>query len=322
MAKFGVTKAYRYYADRFYLDRANRDTYLARQAAGDLLTSGHLYLPTKLVKGLDTPSADGDAARKKYVDDLAALYLLLTGGTLSGNIAFSGAQTVDGVDISAHVLASDAHVAELLAYLMTKGMLFPVTTTDGWTSTLVGTGAKTDEPGRGKVATGTTANSSSLLLTYMQGLGVGKGEVRVDWDKKLYITFRIIRVNSDAEAVARIQLKEAASIGALGAKGLGLQIDNLALSGESYGTSVATVDLVTSLTGNVEAWITIIHDPDTPKIEWYVNGVLKGTQSTAAKIPSGGAGSDSVLVLSIANGATGTVEAYIVFSPIMIWQEA
>ena len=45
MAKLGVTKAYRFYADRFYLDRANRDTYIARNAAADILLSGNLALP-------------------------------------------------------------------------------------------------------------------------------------------------------------------------------------------------------------------------------------------------------------------------------------
>ena len=34
MGKFGVTKAYRFYADRYYLDRANRDVYLARSSTG------------------------------------------------------------------------------------------------------------------------------------------------------------------------------------------------------------------------------------------------------------------------------------------------
>ena len=42
-------------------------------------------------------------------------YLPLTGGTMSGNIAFSGAQTVDGVDISAHAANASAHHAPVTA---------------------------------------------------------------------------------------------------------------------------------------------------------------------------------------------------------------
>lgn len=54
MPKVGATRAYRYYADRYYLDRANRDTYLARQAAGDILLSGSLELPAlKTIDGVD-----------------------------------------------------------------------------------------------------------------------------------------------------------------------------------------------------------------------------------------------------------------------------
>lgn len=42
-------------------------------------------------------------------------YLPLTGGTMSGNIAFSGTQTVDGVDISAHAANASAHHAPVTA---------------------------------------------------------------------------------------------------------------------------------------------------------------------------------------------------------------
>jgi len=42
-------------------------------------------------------------------------YLPLTGGTMSGNIAFSGSQTVDGVDISAHAANASAHHAPVTA---------------------------------------------------------------------------------------------------------------------------------------------------------------------------------------------------------------
>ena len=48
MAKFGVTKAYRYYADRFYMDRANRDVYLYRDSNGELKLSG--YKDIKLIR--------------------------------------------------------------------------------------------------------------------------------------------------------------------------------------------------------------------------------------------------------------------------------
>lgn len=43
-------------------------------------------------------------------------FLPLAGGTMTGNIAFSGAQTVDGVDISAHAANPAAHHALVTAY--------------------------------------------------------------------------------------------------------------------------------------------------------------------------------------------------------------
>lgn len=64
MAKFGVTKAYRYYADRFYLDRANRDNYLYRSSATKIGLSGGLVVPDlETLDGVDLSvhAADLDA---------------------------------------------------------------------------------------------------------------------------------------------------------------------------------------------------------------------------------------------------------------------
>jgi len=45
----------------------------------------------------------------------AGVYLPLAGGTMTGNISFSGSQTVDGVDISAHAADPSAHHAPVTA---------------------------------------------------------------------------------------------------------------------------------------------------------------------------------------------------------------
>ncbi len=44
----------------------------------------------------------------------AGIYLPLAGGTMSGNIAMAGAQTVDGVDVSAHAANLAAHLDSVL----------------------------------------------------------------------------------------------------------------------------------------------------------------------------------------------------------------
>jgi len=60
MAKFGVTKAYRYYADRFYMDRANRDVYLYRDSNGDLKLSG--YKEIKVIRKSADETVNNSAA--------------------------------------------------------------------------------------------------------------------------------------------------------------------------------------------------------------------------------------------------------------------
>lgn len=60
---------------------------------------------TYLINNLGDPVAAQDAATKKYVDDLHALQLLLTGGTMSGNIAM-GTKLVTG--LGAPVADNDA----------------------------------------------------------------------------------------------------------------------------------------------------------------------------------------------------------------------
>ena len=56
-------------------------------------------------------------------------------------------------------------------------------------------------------------------------------------------------------------------------------------------------------------------------IQWYVDGVLKGTQSTANLVPSGDSGTSMYLVQSITKSGILTVGdgvAYVM--NIMIWQ--
>lgn len=70
--------------------QANIDSRVLK--AGDTM-SGPLAMGANKITGLGTPTLSADAATKAYVDAGDALYLLLTGGTLSGNLAFSGATT-------------------------------------------------------------------------------------------------------------------------------------------------------------------------------------------------------------------------------------
>lgn len=211
---------------------------------------------------------------------------------------------------------------EDLALLLSRGNLLHIPTT-AWGEALVSSGAAVQTPVLQRVGSGTSASSSATLSLTFWSLSLNfrsADSPLVDWNKKLYIGFNYMRSNSDAQGVARFQLKQTDAIGALAAKGIGLRADNLALIGESYGTALGEVDLATTLTSFRAYWITIIHYPGS-KIEWYVNSVLKGTQSTAANIPSG-IGTEYIrLVHSAANGADGGVHYRSDLNGLWLWQE-
>jgi hypothetical protein len=78
--------------------------------AGDI-TSGTLSLARipNILTGKDADTLDGYHAASFSLSGHTHSYLPLSGGTLTGNIAFGGAQTVDGVDISAFYTAYSGH---------------------------------------------------------------------------------------------------------------------------------------------------------------------------------------------------------------------
>ena len=226
-----------------------------------------------------------------------------------------------------HSINLDAHLAESLSSLLQRGYLASIPTNAGWISSLAGSGAAAQNPFGNYFDTGATANSKALLYCYVSGMNIGSHQDYIDWDRKLYFLFNLMRANSDAEAVARVQIKQTNAEGALAAKGIGLRIDNLALVGESYGTALGVVDLATSLGADYQVvQVVIVHDPGA-SIKWYIRTTaggtltLKGTQSTVANIPSGLAGAGSTLVHSIINGATGGVAARMRVLFPTLWQE-
>ena len=77
--------------------------------AGGTMT-GAIAMGDNLVTGLPAPVSDGDAARKKYVDDGLALRLALAGGTMTGSIIAGLNQIINHQSDNAilRVLASSA----------------------------------------------------------------------------------------------------------------------------------------------------------------------------------------------------------------------
>jgi len=231
-----------------------------------------------------------------------------------------GAGDIVGTTLT-QTLTNKTLEAEVLAALLKGVNILHIPTNAGWTGVVTGSGAVTDfGPFHQDPITGATASSSALFHCPIYVWGkVGSVQNLFPFDKKFHLIFNYARAGSVATAIARLQIKQVSTEGALAAPGIGLRVENLALYGESYGTELGSVDLSTILTSNVGVQIVILHDPSVPKIEWYVNGVLKGTQSTAAKIPTGDSAIPCSLVHSVINGATAT-SVYSLMGQPKIWQ--
>lgn len=157
------------------------------------------------------------------------------------------------------------------------------------------------------VFTGVTANSRGLRRAPVYFLNDGDIPTRyLDYTKRLEWHFRMVRSGSDAQVVARFQLKQALTEGVLADVGLGVQVNNFDVLGEAYGTARQTVSLGT-LTADYHWQIKIVHIPDT-SVQFWVNDVLTATLTGTAVPVAVAAGTQ--LVLSIINGAAGGVDAY------------
>ncbi len=220
-----------------------------------------------------------------------------------------------------HEQSLSPHLDEILAVLLYGGNILHIPTNAGWPESNVATGTNIFLPSHVQSKTGVNVNSRALAHTdEMKGfVTAAAGDIfYLNWNKKLYFIFQISRYQSDAEVVARVQIKNVATEGALAALGLGIRLDNYDLVGESYGAALGTVALLT-ITDRKVYQVVIKHFP-AEKIEWWVEGVLIGTQSTVNNIPSGAGAGRANLVHSIINGATGGVDAYSWLMQPKIWQ--
>jgi len=212
---------------------------------------------------------------------------------------------------------------DLLVASLTRSNFVMIPTSAGWDTAVTGSGGYGLQPTRCFVTTGATANSTARISASISGLNEGGLYTVVNWDKRLYVIFTLGRYASDAEAIAYLRFQSANVPGDLLVdirdQGFGLKIENLVLKGESYGTGRAEVNLSTTLTDTHGYQIVMVLDPGT-SIKWYVNGVLKGTQSTSTYIPSGISPATSTLFLTIKNGVTGGIACYLNMMLGKIWQ--
>jgi len=140
----------------------------------------------------------------------------------------------------------------------------------------------------------------------------------VDWDNKLIIAFDIARTVGDNAALrGRVQLKQANAEGILAALGLGIEIQNLDIYGETYGGARSTVSLATTMTLDYTYRIMLVFTPGVG-CDFYVNNQYTAQLTTVANLPSGLAGATSYWVCSIDNQAV-AVDGSMVVGPIKFW---
>ena len=197
--------------------------------------------------------------------------------------------------------------ADVLVDLTQRGRWFSIPTNAGWTETNVGVGDATFQPFYMRVDTAGGASASSLATTGIYGLDklTGGSRFEIDWSKKLRILVTLVWAVGPGTPVAHFQLKDVSTIGALAEKGLGVKIlANGSLTGESYGSTLGSVALLT-MTASESYQVEIRHYPAIPKVEFWVDGVLKGTQSTSANIPQTLATVAGYLAFSASEGVGG-----------------
>jgi hypothetical protein len=232
---------------------------------------------------------------------------------LNAHIADNTMHTVDGLALAD---------PEVIGRIIARANTFKMTTSNGWTAVVTGSGGTGQFIMYMYAVTGVTPNSSGMLHTNtnMFGLNLATAAATyINFAKKLRLSLLLQTDGDDAEKVAYFQLKQAHTIADLAAPGLGIKIVNGALYGESYGSARGVVDLGTTLTRQKCYRVDIVHTPGS-KIEWYVNNVLAGTQSTAANIPNAVTAGDGDFVLGIANGPTGGVANRVFVGQIHAWQ--
>ncbi len=159
-------------------------------------------------------------------------------------------------------------------------------TSTGLTAAVTGTATTQAVAPFAQLRTGATLGSVARLYSTDVLSGMSQNSIfNIDFTTPFVMTFTVARITSGAAAVGRIQIKTVTTDGALAAKGLGLRIDNYTLVGESYGTTLGVVGLGVTMTDS-QAYRIDIAIYAGVRVEWWVNGALRGTTSTASEIPS------------------------------------
>jgi len=256
-----------------------------------------------------------------------AVELRITAGVLDGRTTWTADKLLKGggagVAPVETLLTADLCEEDLLGSLYKVSSAVMIPTNAGWTQKQAESGASDMNPTRIWVNTGATANSWASISAALSGFNLGGEYMKFDWDKKLYLVFTVGRYDTDAEVEAWLQLRYESGDSVaedIDEMGLGIKFDNLALKCVSYnGSGRAEIDPSVAFTVNYGHRIAIVLDPGV-SIKWYVDDVLKATQSDTDYIPSG-SGNMAKIKLAIKNGASGGTDCYLNMMNAAMWQE-
>jgi len=200
-----------------------------------------------------------------------------------------------------------------------------IPTAAGWTEVTHGAGVVDQEPMRSRVKITDVNAGDALAYTAAFGFNIGGNYGRINLDKHLYIIFNYAIYFSEANLIRRVQLKESGSLGILAENGIGFEVTNLAMVGESYNAARSTVSLgnLVEIADPVYKLVqVIIHlDPDTPAVNFYINGSLVDSITTSANIPSGIGSGSLYLNHSIYRAGGGQVNVNSIIMQSKMWQE-
>ena len=214
----------------------------------------------------------------------------------------------------------------LLPDLVRKSSFMMIPTVAGWFEVLTGAGNVRQEPMRNLVEITDTNAGSALAYAVAFGFNIGGIYGAINWDKHLYSIFNYAVYKTEADLTRRIQMKRAYSLGSLAEEGLGFQVVNLVMTGESYGTSRGTVSLgnLEWCTGSFSKVIQVVIELDPGvAVNFYINGTLTGSITNTDYIPTGAAtgGTGPRLCHSIDRSGTGVSGVASIWLQGKIWQE-
>ena len=216
---------------------------------------------------------------------------------------------------------------DILIAAVARSNFMMIPTAAGWTEVLTGAGNVRQEPMRNLVEILDVNAGSAFAYATAMGFNIGGVYGNINWDKHLYLIFNYAIVRSEAALNRRVQIeaKSPPVLGQLTAQGIGFQVIDLAITGESYGTARGTVSLgnMVLISGtNYELIQVVIElDPDTPAVKYYIDGSLAGSITNTDHIPSGLSTIGTRLKHSIDRADVGLAGVASVLFHGKIWQE-